>query len=88
MESSLWVSCTQFFVSLLYTDTGDCGKVTYLCTIELEAGAKSGNCFKGNWEPFEGATQWKRALSKINVVSSDLWQVTQTTLLKCTWMTI
>lgn len=29
--------------------------------------AKSGKCFKGSWESFKGATQWKRALSKTNV---------------------
>lgn len=34
---------------------------------QLRGTAKSGKGFKGNWESFEGATQWKRALSKTNV---------------------
>ena len=29
--------------------------------------AKFGKCFRGNWDSVEGATQWKRALSKTNV---------------------
>lgn len=29
--------------------------------------AKSGKCCRGNWDSLEGATQWKRAVSKTNV---------------------
>lgn len=67
MESSLWVPLYTVLCESPIPRTGNCGKVTYLRTTTWEVGAKSGKLLKGNWEPFGGATQWKRAFNKTNV---------------------